>query len=68
MVGHLLLGMGPPQNVVNIPREIPLENTRFSFVSKCQLKIAFWLGVGVHTHLHLAFLLHMHHNVEKASS
>lgn len=42
-----------------MPRVIPLENTAFAFLSRCQLQIASWLGMGlpVHIFLELAFCL-----------
>lgn len=38
--------LGLPLSVVIKPSETPLEKTKFSFVSGCQLEITFWLGMG----------------------
>lgn len=47
-VGCLLLGMGLAHSVVHTPNETPLEKISFSFISRCQLKIAYWLEIGAH--------------------
>lgn len=37
--------------VACIPSETPLEKTKISFASSCQLEIASGLGKGVHIHI-----------------
>jgi hypothetical protein len=57
-------GHGPSLSVVNIPSETPLEKTKFSSVSRCQLEIAgvgslgplLHLGPGILSDLHLCML------------
>ena len=43
-IGHLLLGI-EPHSYGFVLREIPLEKTIFSFVSRCQLEMDSGLGI-----------------------
>lgn len=49
-IGCLLLDMGTPLSVANIPSETALWKTNSSFVSSCQLEITSWLETATHIH------------------